>query len=104
MMIGKRNHQLVIQRITVSTILGVPTETPSTVATIWGSKKSLNESRALENGVMNLEGTAIFNILFYDYPSIDKSCLVLTDGKTYAIHSIVENEKVDIDLICKIKE
>lgn len=104
MNIGNRNHQLIIERATVTVVLGVPLETLTTVATIWASKKNLNERRALENGVMNLEGTAIFNILFYDYPAIDKSCFVVTDGKTYTIHSIVENEKVDIDLICKIKE
>ncbi len=104
MQIGKRNHQLVIQRVSVVTTLGVPVETLTTVATIWASKRNLNQGRALENGVMNLEGTALFNILFYDYPGIDKSCLVVTDGKTYTIHSIVEDEKVSIDLICKIKE
>jgi len=102
--IGKRNHQLIIQRPTVTTVLGVSTETFVTVITIWASKKNLNQARALENGVENLEGTALFNILYYDYSTLDKTCVVITDSKTYTIHSIVQNEKVDFDIICKIKE
>lgn len=103
MQAGKRNHQLVIQRPTVTGTLGNLSASFTTVATVWASRKNLNQKRALENGVETLEGTALFNILYYDYPTIDKTCLVVDGSNTYTVHSAVINEKIDIDLICKIK-
>ena len=97
--IGKRNHQLVIKKPVTVTTLGVPVTTENIVATVWASKKPMNQKRALENGVMNLDGTTIFNILYYDYPTLDKSCIVYEGINKYVIQSIVPREKVDFDII-----
>lgn len=102
--IGKRNHQLIIQRVTTANIsTGAPTETWNTVTTVWANRKPMNQKRALENGVENLQGVQVFNFLYYDYPTLDRACRLQNDGITYVIHSIVQNEKIDFTVIAKTK-
>ncbi len=101
--IGKRNHLLTIERVeTTDDGTGKPSEDWNEVATVWANKKPLNQRRALENGVDNLEGTAVFTFPYYDYPDLQKTDRIIED-KTYTIHSIVQNEKVDFTVIAKSK-
>ena len=104
MFVGKRNHLITIERVTVTdTGVGAPTEAWNTVATVWANKNNLNQSRALENGVTDLDGSAIYNIWYNDYPTLDKTCRIIEGGVTYVIHSIVPNEKIDLTVTVKVK-
>lgn len=100
--IGTRYWQLQILKATVAGTLGILTENYSVVTTVWASRKNMNQLRALQNGVDTLEGTTVWNFLYYDYPNIDKTCQVKSGTQTYTINSVEVTEDYQINLITKI--